>query len=56
MSSKSSSGYNSKDEGANKKVNKKIHILLTSDNPLPIIAKLKSIFYIKKITYINERC
>jgi hypothetical protein len=47
--STSSSGYNSKDENANKKVIKKLQILLTSDNPLPIIAKLKSIFYIKKI-------
>jgi hypothetical protein len=47
--SSNSSSYNSKSENANEKVIKKVNKLLETDNPVPIIEKLKSISYIKKI-------
>jgi len=48
-SNSNSSSYNSKSENANEKVIKKVNKLLETDNPVPIIEKLKSISYIKKI-------
>jgi hypothetical protein len=47
--SSNSSSYNSKSENANEKVIKKVNKLLETDNPAPIIEKLKSISYINKI-------
>jgi hypothetical protein len=48
-SNSNSSSYNSKSENANEKVIKKVNKLLETDNPVPIIEKLKSISYINKI-------
>ena len=48
------SSYSSSKENADEKVKRKVNILLEAENPVPIIARIKSIIYIDKILTAME--
>ena len=55
-SSSSSSSYSSSKENAEEKVKRKVNILLEAENPVPIIARIKSLGYLVKIlALLDER-